>query len=118
MARKRTSADDEWDDSDRPDEEWSGGSHASDDAESELEEDDHDTLDRERFKSETAFCPECGAEIYDAADVCPKCFTWIDGETQRRPFSRRSQTMRQTVVWLLIATLLAGAGVLSFLQLL
>jgi hypothetical protein len=133
MARKRTSAEDDWDDSDGRNEPWSERSRASgQDAsesdedeldedeldEDELDEDEHDALDRARFDSDTAFCPECGAEIYDAADVCPKCFTWIDGETQGRPRSRRRQTIRQTIVWVLIVTLLAGAGVFSLVQLL
>ncbi len=133
MARKRTSAEDDWDDPNGRNEPWSERSRASgQDAsesdedeldedeldEDELDEDEHDALDRARFDSDTAFCPECGAEIYDAADVCPKCFTWIDGETQGRPRSRRRQTIRQTIVWVLIVTLLAGAGVFSLVQLL
>lgn len=128
MARKRTSAEDDWDDSDGRNEPWSERSRASGENASEsdgdelggddLDEDEHDALDRARFDSDTAFCPECGAEIYDAADVCPKCFTWIDGETRGRPLSRRRQTIRQTIVWVLIVTLLAGAGVFSLVQLL
>lgn len=128
MARKRTSAEDDWDDSDGRNEPWSERSRASGENASEsdgdeldgddLDEDEHDALDRARFDSDTAFCPECGAEIYDAADVCPKCFTWIDGETRGRPLSRRRQTIRQTIVWVLIVTLLTGAGVFSLVQLL
>ena len=128
MARKRTSAEDDWDDSDGRNEPWSERSRASGENASEsegdelggddLDEDEHDALDRARFDSDTAFCPECGAEIYDAADVCPKCFTWIDGETRGRPLSRRRQTIRQTIGWVLIVTLLTGAGVFSLVQLL
>lgn len=123
MARKRTSEEGDWDDSDGRDGPWSERSRASRENASEsdgdeLDGDEHDALDRARFDSDTAFCPECGAEIYDAADVCPKCFTWIDGETQRRPLSRRRQTIRQTIIWVLIVTLLAGAGVFSLVQLL
>lgn len=118
MARKRTSADDEWDDSDHRDERWSDRAGAFGDDESDFDEDEHDASDRARFESDTAYCPECGAEIYDAADVCPKCFTWIDGETRGRPLSRHRKRMRQTVVWILIATLLAGAGVFSLIELL
>ena len=128
MARKRTSEEGDWDDSDGRIEPWSERSRASGENASEsegdelggddLDEDEHDALDRARFDSDTAFCPECGAEIYDAADVCPKCFTWIDGETRGRPLSRRRQTIRQTIVWVLIVTLLTGAGVFSLVQLL
>ena len=70
--------------------------------------------------AETGFCPECGAEIYDAADVCPKCFTWIDGDTLRRdPRTQRARS-RWTVlvVWALIAAIAAGAGALWLAQLL
>ena len=29
--------------------------------------------DIRRFSHETAYCPECGAEIWDAAPACPSC---------------------------------------------
>ena len=69
---------------------------------------------------DTAYCPECGAEIYDAADICPACFSWIDGETTRRPprNGRFRKGGAQLVVWMLIAALLAGAGVLWLLRVL
>ncbi len=82
------------------------------------EVDDHDAADRERFSSETAHCPECGAEVWDAADICPKCYAWIDGDTQTR--TRRAvhhPLLRQIVVWLLIAAFVLGAGFLSLLAL-
>jgi predicted nucleic acid-binding Zn ribbon protein len=119
MARKRTSADDEWDDSNSRDERWSDRDRAfGEGAQDEDQDDAHEASDRARFDSDTAYCPECGAEIYDAADVCPKCFTWIDGDTRRRPPSQSRQTMRQTIIWILVAALLAGAGVLSLVELL
>lgn len=43
------------------------------------------TQDVERFSHEHAFCPDCGAEIWDQADVCPKCFAYLDGQTLSRP---------------------------------
>ena len=90
----------------------------SEDASWDSDGDDADAEDQARFSSETAFCPECGAEIYDAADICPKCFAWVDGDTSRHgPRGRRAATWRtQLVVWMLIAALAIGAGVLSFLQ--
>ena len=75
------------------------------------EEDEHARADRARFSSQTAYCPECGAEIYDSADVCTKCFTWIDGATTGRRTARRARSrVRRAVTWILIAALLAGAG--------
>jgi hypothetical protein len=71
-----------------------------------------DDIVAESDERETAFCPECGAEIHDSADVCPKCFTWIDGETSRHPPSARraAEWKRRVVVWILIAAMAAGLG--------
>lgn len=33
----------------------------------------------------TGFCPECGAELSDLADICPKCHAWIPEGVQRHP---------------------------------
>lgn len=38
--------------------------------------------DIERFSRETAYCPDCGAEIWDAAEVCPECSAYIGGNTR------------------------------------
>ena len=78
----------------------------------------HDYADQRRFSSETAFCPECGAEIYDAADICPKCFSWIDGDTTHRKPSRLKRSLKTVVVLVLLAVFLAGAGVVGLVQLL
>jgi hypothetical protein len=82
----------------------------------ESEGDGHAERDRQRFASDTAFCPECGAEVYDAADVCPKCFTWINGETVRHPKARRRERIRGIVVWILIGTMLLGASLFALRQ--
>lgn len=65
-------------------------------------------------QTETGFCPECAAEIYDAADVCPKCFAWIDGETLRRsPRTVRARgRWTALVICILIASIAIGAGIL------
>ena len=81
-----------------------------------------DAPDGDGFESErpeTAFCPECGAEIYDAADVCPKCFAWIDGDTTRHaPHGRRrSERFVKFVVWALIIARAMGAGLFGVLAL-
>lgn len=76
----------------------------------------HDEADFERFSSDVAFCPECGAEIYDAADICPKCFTWIDGNTTHRKPSAVRRSMRALVVLVLIALILGGAAAVLALR--
>lgn len=70
-----------------------------------------DEADAVLGERDTAFCPECSAEIYDSADICPKCFAWLDGETSRHPLSkrRRRDWVQKAVAWALIAALLAGA---------
>lgn len=45
--------------------------------------------DLDRFGGEaersTGFCPHCGAELSDLADICPKCHSWIPEGVQRHP---------------------------------
>jgi hypothetical protein len=43
--------------------------------------------DLRRLDHETAFCPApgCGAEVWDSAEVCPKCHAYIGGNTLSRP---------------------------------
>jgi uncharacterized paraquat-inducible protein A len=38
--------------------------------------------------SDTAPCPECGRAVYEGADVCPHCGSFIvaDGGASRRPW--------------------------------
>jgi hypothetical protein len=40
--------------------------------------------DIERFSRDTAYCPDCGAEVWDAAEVCPECHAYIGGNTRSR----------------------------------
>ena len=94
---------------------WDPGVDESDDG------DEHDDDNgRARRTNDTAFCPDCGAEVYDAADVCPKCFTWLNGETVRHAPRGRQGAARFTsaVVWMLIAAMLLGAGLLGLVALL
>ena len=96
MARRGTShhAPDPDDDDADADDEYGGEAHA---------------------EADTAYCPECGAEIYDAADICPKCFAWIDGDTSRHAPRRKRAAVRWTtlVVWILIIAMALGAGLLG-----
>jgi hypothetical protein len=34
---------------------------------------------------QTGYCPECGAQVWDATPSCPKCGAWIEGGVLRRP---------------------------------
>ena len=67
--------------------------------------------DLERFDGETAYCPECGAQIWDQADVCPKCFSYLAGETSSRPpletWFRR--------LWLLLVVIVLVIAMLAWL---
>lgn len=64
--------------------------------------------DLRRFSAREAFCPDCGAGIHDQADVCPKCYAYLAGETSRfRPVERdlRGRFIALTVVALILVLL-------------
>jgi len=71
--------------------------------------------DLRRFSDDTAYCPDCGEEIYDEAPACPECGAWIEGRTLSRPMvaheSRRQ--FRTLVIVLTLLGFLAGIGVLN-----
>lgn len=94
--------DESWRDDDGPLDEDSGDEHAEDDGDA------------------SAYCPECGALVHDSADICSKCFTWIDGAERHPPGAKRARARRHALVaWILIGSILAGtllflvAGLLS-----
>ncbi|MFN9124319.1 MAG: zinc-ribbon domain-containing protein [bacterium] len=68
---------------------------------------DLDAADQRRFASNVGYCPECGAEVVDDADICPKCFTWIDGTTHSKP-SKLKRSLHTIVVVLLIVAAIVG----------
>ena len=79
--------------------------------------------DLRRFGSEadtTGYCPECGAEVYDDADACPKCFAWITGRTLHKPPEDLAlqKKVRQVIVFITLLTMfpivLRLLGILSF----
>lgn len=41
--------------------------------------------DLNRFGGDTAYCPECGEEIWDQAEFCPKCRAHLGGRTSSHP---------------------------------
>ncbi|MBI1302415.1 MAG: zinc-ribbon domain-containing protein [Phycisphaera sp.] len=104
---RRTGQRDEWEDEEGGNEASGGEEYGGADVDDDDTDDPHDAADRARFSSEKGFCPECGAEIYDAADICPKCFSWIDGATHRKR-TRFSTGFRQLVVTALLVALLSG----------
>ena len=102
---KRRSDDDGWVDDDDIDDDGGRGDRGFD--ETDHDETDHDEADQKRFSSDVAYCPECGAEIVDDADICPKCFTWIDGTTHSKP-SKLKRSLHTFVVVLLIVAAVVG----------
>ena len=66
--------------------------------------------DLRRFGEEadtTGYCPECGAEVYDDADACPKCFAWITGRTLHKPPEDLAlqKKVRQVIVFITLLTM-------------
>ena len=55
----------------------------------------------------TGYCPECGAEVYDDADACPKCFAWITGRTLHKPPEDLAlqKKVRQVIVFITLLTM-------------
>jgi predicted RNA-binding Zn-ribbon protein involved in translation (DUF1610 family) len=67
--------------------------------------------DLERFGGDSAWCPECGEEVWDHADRCPACGNDIGGRTaSRRPVE---SWFRQR--WMVAAALAALAAMLLLL---
>jgi hypothetical protein len=71
--------------------------------------------DLDRFGEDSpvadARCPDCGAAVWSEADVCPKCYAFLDGDAPRPTrgfFARRWRTL---VVVLLIVAMLTLAGI-------
>jgi len=56
-----------------------------------------------RFAGDEAFCPDCGALIWDQAEICPKCHAYIGGNaTSRSPVQRWVQHRWTIVVVILL----------------
>ncbi len=70
-------------------------------------DEDPDSEDIQRLDHESAICPDCGAEIWDAAEVCPQCFAYLGGNTSAR--ARAHEWFHQRwLVFLLIALMIIG----------
>ena len=50
-----------------------------------MRDEDPSPGDLERFGHDSAYCPECGAEIWDQAEFCPACGGQVGGRTLGRP---------------------------------
>ena len=62
--------------------------------------------DLDRFGGDEAYCPECGAEMWVEASVCPSCGTYVDGQvTGRRPGAHSLR--RRWVILVTVVTLAA-----------
>ena len=62
--------------------------------------------DLDRFGGDTAHCPDCGAEIWDQAEVCPECHAYIGGNTSTR-LPVESWFQRRWAVAIIIALVIA-----------
>lgn len=71
--------------------------------------------DLDRFGSEDAYCPDCGAKIWDQADVCPSCYAYLGGDTSRhRPFERWWKRRWTILVVATLVGVLVGLAALLF----
>ncbi len=59
--------------------------------------------DLRRFAGETAYCPGCGGEIWDQAEVCPACGAYLGGSTSSRPPGRQAFRKRLLILAALLA---------------
>ena len=71
--------------------------------------------DLERFDRETAFCPLCGAEIWDQAEFCPACGDHVGGGTVGRPPLEGWLRRRWLVAVALISAVALLAAILGLL---
>src|SRR5262245_30391500 len=83
-------------------------------------DDDDEVIDEASAlqESDEAYCPDCGALIWDTADVCPKCFSYLGGDTARHPPNRRARrsVFSRIVVLLVIVGLLLTTGIAVLLR--
>ena len=62
--------------------------------------------DLNRFGGDTAYCPECGEEIWDQAEFCPRCRAFLAGHTSSRP-PEASAIQRRIIIAIAIIALAA-----------
>ncbi len=65
--------------------------------------------DIRRFGGDSAYCPDCGAEVWHDADVCSKCGNIITGGTRsRKPHDRWLTQRAAAVIVIILVILLSG----------
>lgn len=47
--------------------------------------------DLERFNRDTAYCPDCAAEVWDQAEICSSCGAYLHGDTSSHPKGARER---------------------------
>lgn len=64
--------------------------------------------DLERFNRDTAYCPECAAEVWDQAEICSSCGAYLHGDPSSRPrgAGRRRRLWITLVVLITVTTFL------------
>lgn len=67
--------------------------------------------DIERFDRDTAYCPDCGAEVWDQAEVCPSCHAYLGGKTSSRP-PVQDWFQKRWIVVIVVVLLIALMGIL------
>ncbi len=61
---------------------------------------------------ETAICPDCGAEVWDQADVCPQCGQFmVDGPSRQSRTDKRLDHRWIVILVVLLIIVLSGIAV-------
>jgi hypothetical protein len=63
---------------------------------------------------DTGFCPDCGAEVHDDADICPRCFAFISGQVTSKPPTQRWFRGRWRAFVVILVLLAFGLGYLMY----
>ena len=72
-------------------------------------DDGPDADDLARFGGDTAFCPDCGAELWDQAEVCPACSSLVGG----RMIGRRGRRFRRARTWITVIAIVCLAALIA-----
>lgn len=75
-------------------------------------DEDPSSEDIERFSGEEAVCPECGSQVHDTADICPKCFAYLGGHAAPQGTTGARQRWFAIIA---IALVLILSGLLSLI---